>query len=252
MPWIQLLVSCLLVMSVHSQIGSKTEFSWGNGRCSTLPKVQGICETGYAYAAAAAIAIAKCIVNPSDILTVDLSAQQIIDCSTNYGNHGCQGGSAVNAFKYVNASKGLNLDFWYNIERDVLNNSNLCSEVLLDAVKIDGFSRYEDVSEKFLMDLIASKGPVVVGIDASLDSFKTWYGIGVYNDPNCKSGPSHLNHEVLLIGFGNEAITGFPYWEFINSYGSLWGSAGRMRIARANNLCGIRTRVSYPTVPKPN
>lgn len=33
--------------------------------------------------------------------TIDLSEQQLIDCSGNFGNTGCSGGWAVNAFNYM-------------------------------------------------------------------------------------------------------------------------------------------------------
>ena len=86
-------------------------------------------------------------------------------------------------------------------------------------------------------------GPISVAMDASEMSFQR-YKSGIYKPKKCSS--TRLDHGVLAVGYGEQ--DGEQYWLIKNSWGESWGINGYFMISAANDLCGICTSASYPTV----
>jgi len=62
-----------------------------------------------------------------------------------------------------------------------------------------------------------------------------------------------LDHGVTLVGYGNKTnIFGKdePYWIIKNSWGTSWGEAGYMLLARGKGECGVNLAVSSSTMNK--
>ncbi|KAF7988185.1 hypothetical protein HCN44_007679 [Aphidius gifuensis] len=174
---------------------------------------------------------------------VSLSEQNLIDCSSDYGNDGCNGGLMDNAFEYIKDNRGIDNEKSYEYEaRQGKCRYNKKSSVADDA----GFVDIANNDEKQLMQAVATVGPISVAIDASHHSFQ-FYSQGVYDEPDCST--TELDHGVLVVGYGTDSDTGKDYWLVKNSWGENWGEKGYIKMSRnKNNQCGIASSASYPLV----
>lgn len=172
---------------------------------------------------------------------VSLSEQNLVDCSTDFGNNGCEGGLMDNAFKYIRANKGLDTEKSYPYNAT----EGTCHFKKSSVGATDtGFVDIKEGSEKQLKKAVATVGPVSVAIDASHQSFQ-FYSEGVYDEPDCDS--ESLDHGVLVVGYGTQ--NGTDFWLVKNSWGPTWGDEGYIRMSRnKKNQCGIATSASYPLV----
>ena len=83
-----------------------------------------------------------------------------------------------------------------------------------------------------------AKGPVSVAIEADQLKFQ-FYRSGVITS-GCGN---KLDHGVLAVGYGND--NGQDYFIVKNSWGTVWGDKGYVKIAP--DQCGITLQPSYPT-----
>jgi len=168
-----------------------------------------------------------------------LSEQQLVDCSTSYGNMGCNGGLMDYAFQYIIANGGLCSEEAYPYTgADGTCTSTSCQSV-------SSITSYQDVSqdsEAALMAAVAQQ-PVSVAIEADQSGFQ-FYSSGVFNGA-CGTA---LDHGVLAVGYGTEG--GSDYWKVKNSWGASWGMQGYILLSKGiqqpYGQCGIAMEPSYP------
>ena len=207
------------------------EKDWRKENAVTSVKNQGNCGSCWAFSTTGSI---EGIVSIKTGELFNISEQELVDCSSDYGNNGCEGGLMDNGFKYV-IDNGLCSEKEYPYEA-VDGNCKRCKSV----VEIKNYHDIES-NEKVLKRAV-SQQPVSVAIQANLSSFR-FYSDGVYSDPMCGDG---LDHGVLIVGYGYDLMLNKEYWIVKNSWGEDWGENGYIRIERNSNkeggMCGIITR----------
>jgi len=172
---------------------------------------------------------------------VSLSEQNLMDCSTKQGNHGCKGGLMDQAFTYIKINKGIDTEMSYPYRAK----NGICKFKRADVGAEDtGYVDIKRGSEDELQMAVATIGPIAVAMDAGHPSFQH-YRRGIYSERQCSS--KKLDHGVLAVGYGSEGEG--DYWIVKNSWGKSWGMEGYFELARnKENMCGIATQASYPKV----
>jgi len=211
---------------------------WRTKGVVTRVKDQGQCGSCWSFSTTGAVEGAWAM----NHTLVPLSEQNLMDCSKNYGNLGCNGGLMTNAFKYIINNKGIDTEASYPYSGYTAyvckyNSAN-------QGAAISSYRNVMSGSEPALQSAVGYYGPVSVAVDASQPSFQFYRG-GYYYESKCSS--TGLNHGMLSVGYGTG--TSGDYWIVKNSWGTGWGDQGYVYMARnKNNNCGVASMASYPIV----
>lgn len=173
----------------------------------------------------------------------NFSVQQAIDCSSVEGNQGCNGGWMHSVYDWIIAGDGILLD---SQDPYVAKKQN-CSERSGEEIAYLRNWSYVHPSQKALLHWIM-KQPISIAVSAD-DCWQS-YESGILNGTNCPSSlyPPQLDHGVIAVGYDLRGTQ--PYFLVRNSWGSVWGEKGYVRIAlnltHSGGLFGLATQ---PTVP---
>jgi len=216
-----------------------TSVDWTTKGAVTPVKNQGQCGSCWSFSTTGSVEGAGKIFKGA---LNSLSEQMLMDCSTAYGNQGCNGGLMDDAFQYIIANGGICSEAAYPYTAQDGTCQTSCSLVSTSAIK-----SFHDVtvnSDSALATAVAQQ-PVSVAIEADQSSFQFYSG-GVMTAA-CGTA---LDHGVLAVGYGT--ASGVEYWKVKNSWGASWGEAGYIRLARGASYnggagqCGIYSEPSYP------
>ncbi|XP_068681166.1 uncharacterized protein [Montipora foliosa] len=214
--------------TVLKTIDVPDELDWRDYGAVTAVRGQGICGSCYALGAVGAVEGAY-FMKTGRLL--ELSAQQIIDCSWGSGNHGCRGGWYNKALSWIylnGVAEAKNYGPY-------LAQEGTCETLRIkERIKIDAFAFVPKYNNSALKRAIAKYGPACVSINQRPLSLK-FYSWGVYDNPECDN--SSTRHTVLVVGYGKEK--GVPYWLIKNSWSTSWGVDGYIKLAWRDNICGV-------------
>ena len=197
-------------------------------------KNQGQCGSCWSFSTTGALEF--CLKKKTGTMTL-LSEQQLVDCSTSYGNHGCNGGLMDYGFKYAK-------------EHGLVTESEYPYTATDGSCKTDSGPNkdtgYTDVSappfwEDQNKNVLAALQNEAIAIAVAANSGWQHYTGGIFT-----AGGSQLNHGVLLVGSGTDGST--PYYRIKNSWGASWGEEGYIRVGNTRSTnSGLTNQPSYPS-----
>jgi C1A family cysteine protease len=220
----------------HKPMASSLD--WRTQGAVTPVKDQGQCGSCWAFSTTGSVEGAWKLKGNT---LVSVSEQELVDCSANQGNEGCNGGLMDYAFEYIIANKGIcsEASYAYKAVQGTCQSSK--------KTNVAHISSYTDVTASSLSAMMEAiqVGPVSVAVEADQACFQ-FYTSGTIG-PNDGCG-TQLDHGVLAVGYGTDSDG--DYWIVKNSWSASWGMNGYLQIARADGdgVCGINLAASYPVV----
>jgi C1A family cysteine protease len=210
---------------------------WTTQGAVTGVKDQGQCGSCWSFSATGAVEGAYKLKYSN---LISFSEQMFVDCD-NRSNGGkdmaCNGGLMDSAFDFAKKWGGISTEGDYPYVSGTTKKAGTCNTKIAKNANAAPKS-YTDVqvnSDSAMMTALA-KQPVSVAIEADQSAFQL-YKSGVFT----AACGTNLDHGVLAVGYG--ALNGVDYYKVKNSWGTTWGDAGYILLARGisqkQGQCGI-------------
>jgi len=214
--------------------GNESAIDWVQKGGVTPVKDQGMCGSCWAFSTTGAMEGALFAATGK---LVSLSEQELVSCDNTA--MGCGGGLMDNAFDYI-SQNGIcaEKDYPYTSDQGV---EGTCIQKCASQATAKGYKDVPKEDEDALYTALQSSTVSVV-VEADKSAFHL-YKSGVLDDASCGV---KFNHGVLLVGYGTDTASGKEYWKVKNSWSTMWGEEGYIRMVKGKNQCGISELASQP------
>ena len=219
------------------------EVNWVDAGAVTPVKNQGSCGSCWAFSTTGSLEGAH-FVATGELLS--FSEQQLVSCAgLNYGNYGCYGGLASQAYNYYEAGHNAELESVYPYASGAgqmfactydASSTTAVSVADYTAVTADSPSQ---------MKAALVQQPLAVAIEADQMVFQTYSSGVLTSDAGCGY---NLDHAVLAVGYGTDS-SGQDYWLIKNSWDTTWGDQGYIKLGMdsTKGACGVQMEPEFPT-----
>lgn len=166
---------------------------------------------------------------------VSLAEQQLVDCDR--ADDGCSGGWPHNALDYI-AKNGACTESSYPYYAQGRSCSQTSCTLGVPVGAITGHHNVPQTNNGLASAVMSQPVSVTVQVTGSFSS----YSSGVLTG-SCQG---QINHAVLAVGYGT--MNGQEYWRVKNSWGSRWGDAGYVNVAKDSTREGAFCILQYAPV----
>lgn len=227
-------------LEATNTVGLPTSVNWVTAGKVNAIKNQGSCGSCWSFSANAALESAHAIFHST---LPNLSEQQLVSCSSSFGNNGCNGGWYYWAWDYA-VGTPITSETTYPYTSGTFGITGSCKYVAGTGTLYDQSQTDVAANTTAILTAIAQQ-PVSVAIEADTTYFQS-YTSGVLTSSACGT---NIDHAVAAVGYGTDATAG-GYYLVRNSWGTSWGQSGYVKIGQASGagICGINQYVAYPTV----
>ena len=179
-----------------------------------------------------------------------LGEQQFIDCARGYQDAaGCAGAVFHSYLKWSETKKTLATE--KQLPYKALNRTCPSPRPFTNVGATVGKVYYTySGTEDLLKELVAKYSTAAAGLwfnAASLKNFRAYTGDDVFD--GCVPGGDIVGgHAMAVVGYGTE--DGTDYWLMKNSWGTVWGDKGYIKMVRGKGACSLGESLAVITCSK--